>query len=358
VHRYAFSSLPKSLQDDMKLLHPEVEYDSSYFDEEEHLSSVMGGKTDLTEAEVKEVTNLIMNSISWDEREKMEARGLNFADMTFISYYAGIPLMFFAKKLAEVYGIDTNDEELLVMELGKTDDLQSELRKVITESIKTGLFVNDYVPLCNSETYETYSGKTKLKHKTIFKRWLEAKEKATDEVGSYIDDNHLVCAERTEEIAGISWTRNIITGDSLYYADESLPFVKEYREQVETLMSYGLMFQVLEVRDVSKEYGYLLKFKELADKVSKTIDQDASHFAEKYLDEIQKNIKQLNQYLYGIRDKMTETVSIDTNYTYSIEFFFNDLMIDLSELEPMSHKSLEVFEQRAKKHMKSEWPEN
>ncbi len=167
IHRHAFHSLPKSLQEDMISLHPEVEYDSSYFDEEEQLATILKGKKDFTEQEVDELTDIIMSSISWERKKVMESKGLNFSDTIFHAYFAGYPLINFAKKLAEVQGIEYIDENDLKEKVGKIKNLKDELMHVIHDAIVEGLFFDEYIPLCNSQTYTTLSGKTKMKHNLI-----------------------------------------------------------------------------------------------------------------------------------------------------------------------------------------------
>ena len=286
VHRYAFNSLSKLLQQDMELLHPEVQYDSSYFNEEEELAKVLEGKTELTQQDIEKLTNLIICSVSWGDQDLIKSRGMNYYGMIFNSYYAGIPLKYFGQLLAKERNLEYKDDKQLIKELSEIKNLRAELRRIVVDSIKNGLFENEYIPLCNSDTYKTYSGKTKQKHNVIFKQWIKAKQKAVVEIQKHIKENDLIFEERKEQIYEFAWTKTIVTGTSLYYADESISFVKEYKEQIEILLSYGMMLRVLEARDISEKYSHLLRYNEVAEKMSKILNEDATYTAEKYLDQI------------------------------------------------------------------------
>jgi hypothetical protein len=358
IHRHAFHSLPKSLQEDMLSLHPEVEYDSSYFDEEEQLATILKGKKDVTEKEADALTAIIMNGILWDRKEFMESKGLNFSDTLFHAYFAGYPLMRFAEKLAEVHEIDYDDEDDLKQKISKIKNLKDELMYVIHDAIVEGLFFDEYVPLCNSETYTTHSGKTKLKHKIIMSRWLKAKQKAIDEIQGYIDSNHLVLEDRDEYIFTVPITKTIVTGKSLYYADDSLLFIEEYKKQFDILMDYSFLFEVIEKRDISQQYGQLLRYKEITDQMSSIVGEEATDFAQFYVTQIQEKIEQLNLYSYGIQDQMSEAIFMKNSFTFSIEMFFDDLKLDLSNIQSQSHKSLDIFEERANKYLGNEWKHN
>lgn len=355
IHRYTFHSLPKSLKEDMISLHPEVEYDASYFEEEEKLASILKGKKELDEQEIEELTQIIIDSIRWNRRDALESKGLSFINTIFYSYFAGYRMSHFAERLADVHEIEYEDDDELHKKIAKIKNLKEELYYVIHDVIAEGLFFDEYIPLCNSEEYSTHSGKTKLKHKTIMSRWLKAKQKITDEIQVYMDNGDLVCEDRDEYVFGVGEEKRIVTGNSLYYADDSLLFVKEYKEQIKILMNYGMLFQIMEIQNIDEKYGNLLRYKEINNKMSEIVGEQATHFADYYLNEIQEKIQQLNLYIYGIRDKMGEDLFMKNKFTFSIEMFFDDFKLDVSHIKPQSRKSLDIFEETAKKYLGNEW---
>lgn len=355
IHRHAFHSLPKSLKEDMISLHPEVEYDSSYFDEEEQLATILKGKKDLTEQEADELTDIILQGIPWDRKKSYEEKGLSFSSTLFHAYFAGYPLAKFAEKIAEVHDIEYDDEDELQEKVGKLKNLKDELMYVVHDAIIEGLFFDEYTPLCNSQTYITHSGKTKMKHSLIMSRWLKAKQKATDEIQGYIDTNHLVLEDRTEYIFDVPRTKTIVTGTSLYHADDSLLFIKEYKQQFDILLDYSYLFEVMNVRNIDEKYGQLMRFKEVADKISDIVGEDATHSAQFYLTQIQEKMDQLNLYVYGIQDQMGEALFMKNSFTFSVERFFDDFKFNINEVESCSHKSLDIFEERLQKFLGREW---
>jgi len=93
----------------------------------------------------------------------------------------------------------------------------------------------------------------------------------------------------------------------------------------------------------------------LTDKMSEIVGEQATDFADYYLNEIQEKVQQLNLYIYGIRDKMGEDLFMKNKFTFSIEMFFDDFKLDISQIEPQSRKSLDIFEETAKKYLGNEW---
>lgn len=355
IHRHTFHKLPKSLQNDMIALHPEAENDSSYFDEEEQLATILKGKKNITEEEIDELTEMIVQGIQWNRRATFEEKGLNFMGTIFHAYFAGYPLMNFGKKLADIHDIDYENEDDMIQKLGKIKNLKNEFTYAVHDAVADGLFFDEYTPLCNSQTYITYSGKTKLKHNLIISRWLKAKQKTIDEIQEYIDNNTLVVEDRTQILFDIPVIKTIITGGSLCHADESLLFVQEYKEQVEIMMDYGYLFEIRRVRDINEKYGQLLKYKEYADKISKIVEEDATHSAQRYLDEIQKTVDQMNLYIYGLEDQISNALFLKNDFTFYSERFFDDFKLCLDNIKPTSHISLDIFEERVKKFLNSEW---
>lgn len=356
VHRYTLNSIPQALRDDMISLHPEVEYDSSYFDEEERLACILRNKTSITDKEADSLTKMIMAGIPWGREESMNAKGLQFSRAIFNSYFAGYSMISFAEKLADNYDITYGDDEDLKEKVSKIKNFKAELKRTINTAIKDGLFFDEYIPLCNSKERDTHSGTTKLQHKTIMDRWLKAKEKVVDEIQGYIDTNHLVCEERTEYVFKTPvQTKTIITGTSLYEADDNLPFVEEYKQQVEILMNYGFLFEVMELRNIDEKYGQLLRYKTVTDKMSRIIGEEASASAQKYLDQINTNLEHLNRYFYAIQDQMSDDLFLKNTFDFPVEMFFGDFELNVSDVKEQSHLSLDIFEEKASKLLGAEW---
>jgi len=355
IHTQAFLSLPESLQKDMESLHPEVRRDHSYFEEEEQLSRILKNKKKLSDKDIKELTALFTGTISWKRVQAMEERGFKLANIVFSGYFAGYDMLNFAYKLAGKFDIEFADVSDLRKEVSELPNLRIEIETIIREAIEDGLFIDEYTPLCNSETYVTHEGKTKLKHSIIMSRWLKAKEKVTAEIQQHIDNGDLVIEEKTTSIFSIPETTKIITGTSLYHFDDSHTFVQDYKKQVEILNYYGFMLLAVHNNDVSEPYGQILAFKEVIKKLSNIVGEEVSPSGERHQSEVDEKIQHLNNMLIGIRDRMSEAVYMNTEVDFSIDMFFKEFAVDYSDALPVYAGGLEYVNSKAQELLGSEW---
>ena len=355
IHVQTFLSIPEDLQKDMILLHAEVKHDSSYFDEEEKLAHILKGKKKLSKKDIDDLTYIFTNILSWERVAFMESKGFDIGSIAFSGYFAGYAMINFAYKLAEKHHISFKDEEDLTKKVSKIKNLRKEYEIIIRESIENGLFFDEYVPMCNSKTYETYEGKTKKKHNKILELWLEAKQKTIIDVQKYIDSGDLVIEEQSKTIFNEEEKNKIITGTSLYYFDDSFHFVADYIKQVDILMMYGFLISILKQKDISIIYGQLLSFKKVTDKLSKIVGEEVSSSGDNYIKEVNEKINQMNTMLVHIQDKMYETVYMKTSPDFFIDIHFKLFKIDYSEIKPVMIHGLEYFDGMAEKLLGAEW---
>lgn len=355
IHTQTFLFLPESLQKDMESLHPEVRRDHTYFEEEEQLARILKNKKELSNKDIDELTDLFTGTISWKRVQAMEERGFKLSNIVFNGYFAGYDMFNFAYKLADKHNIDFEDPKDLREKVSALPDLRIEIETIIREAIEDGLFINEYTPLCNNDSYETFQGKTKLKHKTIMSRWLKAKEQVIAEIQEYIDNGDLVIEEKTTSIFSIEETRKIITGTSLSTFDESQSFVQDYKKQVEILSYYGFMMLAVYNNDVSESYGQLLAFRDVIKKLSRIVGEEVYPSEEGHLSEVNEKIQHLNTMLISIRDRIGDAVYMNTDVDFSIEMFFENFTVDYSETEPLYINGLEYLDTKAKGLLGSEW---
>ncbi len=261
----------------------------------------------------------------------------------------------FAYKLAEKHDIEFEDLKDLREKVSALPNLHIEIETIIRESIEDGLFIDEYTPLCNSETYDTHEGRTKLKHKTIMSRWIKAKEKMTAEIQGHIDKGDLVIEEKTTSIFSIEEKTKVITGSSLYYFDDSYTFVQDYKKQVAILEHYGFMFLAIHNNDISESYGQMLAFKDAIKKLSNIVGEEVSPSGERHLNEVGEKIQHLNNMLTGIRDRMGEAVYMNTDIDFSIEMFFKEFTVDYSDTKPVYVNGLKYFNNQAEEFLGDEW---
>jgi len=344
IHTYTFLSLPKKQQEILESLDESVKTDRNYLNEEEQIARIIEGKKKLDQKDIDALTNLIMDAVPWDRDEHIRKRNINMVSTIFSGYYACCDMMDFAIQIADEYDISFTDEKDLRKQLSKYQDIKSMLRKAIHTSIEDGLFFNQCVPLCNDPEYA----------KTM-KSWMRAKEKTIQEIQSLIDKGELILKERTDPVYGKKRKKLVVTGESLYYADESLPFVKEFKEQVHTLKIHGYLFKLIQRKDIFLKYAHILAFKDIADRVSDIVGEKITDSPERYIKEIQEMIDQLNRYLRGISCNIENSVFLDLKYDFYIETYFEELQMGLENIKPIENDGLKGFSEKTGCLLGQEW---
>lgn len=258
VYQLAFESLSKELQDDLKLLYEEVEYDSEYLDNEEIIASLLNDKGELEKENKEKLAELVAN------------RAYNsFAkEYQLYHYFGNIPILEVAERFLKSKGIDTEkidddkDEKYREILENYARDNKTTIKDILKETLIKWLDEGlPHTPLVISEDKNTYNGDTKKPHNFIYSEWIKAKEKAKETLQKLIDKGELKIRERTADetrrdriisdkidtrgelddavfsVANISKradkTAKIITGESLYNFKGDYKFIKEFKERVD-----------------------------------------------------------------------------------------------------------------------------
>lgn len=129
--------------------------------------------------------------------------------------------------------------------------------------------------------------------------YKETKEivKNLDEI---IEKENLVVKTRTRKILNKKFKIKIITGYSFYYADDSIPFVKEYKKHINQIYMYGYLFNKLKSLKIEKKYAQLLAYKKIIKKLSILLGMDITNKPDIYLKTFESLIKEINEYLQSI----------------------------------------------------------
>jgi hypothetical protein len=276
LYQLAFELLPDDLQQDLKLLYSDVNYDTSYLDQEETVADLFKGKDTLT-AEAKEKLAELVASRAYNSYAKK---------YQLYHYFAGIPLAEAMRYFLFIKGIDIEGDKLKQNQ--EADSKDSKTHEIIQERaeqyakehntnieamlkegclkwLEDGLLVDIYSPFFNSKQKETYSGDTKHPHDEIFKAWLQSKAKAKTTLEELIKKGELKIATREKaepkdnlkikaqfklaiELLGvkpdsyepdgetIDHTKGskYITGESLYNFKGDYRFVREQKHFIDT----------------------------------------------------------------------------------------------------------------------------
>lgn len=347
LHRLTFDALPPKVQKDILALDPDAETSTQYLEHEEKLYGILKDKDTLTKEEVSTLSDIIIDSIPWEYLGLVTDRGLNFMNILFNGYFASIPLIVFAEKLAKKFRIEYKDEAELKEKVAKVPDIRHELRTLIHDEIQNGLFFRDYAPLCNSATYETCSGvDTKLPHHELMELWMKEKTKQRDFLQEYIDSGKLVVEDRQKELFTIHKYYKSITGESLYCLDEELPFVSDYKKQVEKLLVLGCLVTFIKMRPFLQYYAELLYFNVFLEKASKIFEIDLSFYGDSYTNVIKEEVNILNEQLVIIAEKVEEGLYLKNDIRHNAEIYIHDIQISTDDVAPVTNHCLELAEKK------------
>lgn len=349
VHLYTFYSLPKKLQQDILLLDPSVSSDHSYFLAEEQLAHILTGKQSLSEKEIDVLTKIVIDSIPWGQEADFSVVKISVKEVIFKTHFAGYSLLNFGKRLASRNNITYKSEDELHVELAKLPDLKYKLEGIVRDTIREGLFFNEYTPLCNSEGHLTFEGKTELRHDEIMRRWIKAKDKTVNLLQQYISSGDLVLKECPTKFFEVSLNKTFITGESLVQSNIQLPFVDDYQNQFTDLMPYSYPAFLVHESPVFENYSHLLAFKEITERMSEIIGEELSEKVLQNLAEISDSINTLNFYLRHTDDHIQEIIYTKRNIKYPIQTFLPDPSISIQNLIPKQNEGLEVFTEELSK---------
>jgi hypothetical protein len=109
-----------------------------------------------------------------------------------------------------------------------------------------------------------------------------------------IEKEQLEVKDLTEKFLHHKYTIKIITGSSLYYADDRISFVKEYIEQVEKLIHYAFLFHSIKEQNYEKKLGIFLSFYKISKKVSGIIETEASELPIDIIKELRNVVDEIN----------------------------------------------------------------
>ncbi len=359
IYGCAFENLSDDLKNDMKILYPDIETESGYLDQEEIVSSLFGGKDQLTVEAKEKLANLIIEPCRNIYADAIKEKGLKCDDWYLQGYYADLPVIEIAKKWAvdnKIYTKQVIDEletkksdemEKLLIEKMKeyaekqATDIGELLKKTVLEWLDDGLFVTNYAPLCHSKDKETCNGSdTVLPHNKIFAEWIKAKTKAQTTIQNLIDIGKLKVENRNKEFLKIKETLKIITGKSLYSLEDDYVFAKEYKKQAEAFKLIGSLVIFLNQGDFLKEYATILGFGEIFKLLSKVYEIDLVIKINERIALFKVGIDQQNERLRHIADNMEMAIYKEFNITFHTRIFIDDMKIDIEKIVPNMDEEL------------------
>ncbi len=375
VYRYAFELMDEELKQDLLKLYPDVETESDYLYNELTLYELSGEGGEMSDEAKEQISELIAKRAYNEYRaalvEKKESTGkdisLELSPWSFTGYFADIPLLEVAKKCVEYNGLVMPDQEesesvvarLLLeqikahAELRKTD-IGTLIEQAARKWLDEGLLSN-YPPLFLSDRKETVNEEsTNLSHREVFKRWLEVKTKADQQIKQMIDEGKLAVRTISDELFGVKREHETILGKSLYQLGGEMKFIEDYKKQAEALVPVGFLFELIEQGGLMEQYSLLLGFEDIFKRLSRVYEIDLSYKVQGYLATVRRNIELLNDMLRIIKEKFASEAYLFHDCHYFMDVPQACFVIDPTEIKPENQR-LQIYYKELQKTLGNEF---
>jgi hypothetical protein len=281
IYSLTFQNLPANVKEDILSLFPDAKTEIDYINEETILYKYFKDNKTLNQEEIQSLATEMVNQIPWDYIDFLIKRERDVFDMLFKGYFAGLPLLQIVKKWASINGISYTDDKELKLKISKEKNLKSIFKETIIKYLEDGLFVKEYVPLCNSTSTATCNDKpTSLTHKEVITAWVEENIKVRKLLESLVDSGKLVLENRERTILTITKKYTMITGESLYFSTENLPFITDFKKQIDDLSCFGRLIQFLKERKFIEQISEIQLYKKIYQKLSKLFEVDFSYITD------------------------------------------------------------------------------
>lgn len=360
LHSYAFQSLDENLKKDILSLYEDAGTESQYLDQEEILADFFDGKEQLTTEAKDKLADIVADVPHNRYAELFKEKGMKSGAWWFYAYFAELPTLEIAKRWADENGISyeaksetiAEDLSLAMQDYAEKNKVKVRelLRRTIRKWLDEGLFVKEYIPLCNSADKTTCNDTdTKLPHQEILKRWLKAKAEATAAIQKLIDAGQLKVEVREKEIFESKESMKIITGESLYNLQGNFDFAEDFKNQIEGLKPLAYLILFLRNGDFLKGYASLLAFADIYKKLSRLYEIDLGYKIEDFINQFKLSITQLNSELRFLAEKLEGNIYRENGSKFLAEVFMDRMFIRLEEIEPGTGETETFYAQEFEK---------
>ncbi len=358
VYTMAFQNLSESERQDILALYPDAETETEYLTQEELLANAFDNSASLsTEAKQKLVT-AIVDDLHNRYADAFEKAGLESHQWYFQGYFASMPHMAILEKWAQYAGISAVDDDALIQEFHTStktrhEDIRAVLRRTVLRWLDEGLFVDEYEPLCMSSHKNTCNdATTKHPHKEVFSAWMRAKNDATEAMQKLITAGHLTLEDRPHSIWGMSEIVRTLTGESIYYCPSDLPFVNEYKAQIDALRPTGAFLVFLHRQSFLREYAALLAFQDMFTRLSRIYEVDVGRRINTYIDDLENSVRLLNS---QVRIAVENNIdALRENHTFILDMT-DTVEISLCDIEPSTGETETHYQTEFARLFEAEW---
>lgn len=353
VYRLAFDNLDPDLKGDILKICPEAETDSQYLDQTETLAMFFDGKATLSEDEKNRIVDMIC--IPYTKYAKIFiSRGLPQNDWMFHGYFADLPIIEVARKWASDAGISCEEHELAgkMREYAekRSTDVQEIFKGALLKWLDEGLFADEYSGIWNSTGTATWGGvDTAIPHQDIFQKWMTAKAEAEKSIECMIREGKLKTESRNKTTFGVEEEVVVLSGESVYYLGEDIPFASDFKKQVSGMVPLASMVLFLKKRPFLKGYASLLAFAEVYKKISNIFEIDLGYAAAEYIELLGSDLDQADSELRYFAEKLEDANRIHHDTLVPTEVFVEDMLIRADEVKPEVCEAVESHLQEFRK---------
>ena len=399
IHRYVFENAGEDVTRDILALDPVARYESQYLDQEEELAHCFNGKKTLVREDKEKIADSLLATLFNAYAAFVRAKGMDAEDWKFDGFYAELPAFAILEKWAKDHKISCviSDGELdnaeqeqanaktaialiagdasLSKELRKKElrkkiligklnayaethdgDIRMMLKETILAWLDEGLFVKEYTAICLSNEKHTCNDvDTKLPHKQVLALWLEEKEKAKKTIQKLIDEGTLAVEERKRTLLGVTDIMHIVTGESLFHAESDMPFVLDFRKQIEDFLPLARLILFLRENSFVEAYGILMEFSHIFKKISVAYEIEIGEKVYDYASRLKDQIMRMNQLIEFASDTFESAVYHKYQTAHHLYLCINDMTHSLEPMDAAGDETITHYREEFKKILGNEW---
>jgi len=313
LHKMTFHNLPKKIQKDLELLDEFVETDAQYLQDEVTLYEMFDGDTSLTDSNKNKLVGILYSRI-YNERLREYMKGEEKDGFRVHASFAAISGSDILHKCADYLDItydkenkfqfDTLLEDIEQYAVSKNTSMKNVIKPLLLRWIDDRLFVSEHEPLFMSDGKNTWNGPTKMSHDELFALWYKELKKSRIHLESLVDDGVITLKKVFHEMKG---PIEVITGESMYFSRRKIPFIDDYKEQLELLTPLSNIFMFINEYSLPEtQYTMLNDFVDLAKEFSQIFDVDMSEKYIEYREQYAEEVRLINMSLEILMSNLQE----------------------------------------------------
>jgi hypothetical protein len=358
LHRFTFNNLPKEIREDFLLLDDAVASDNKYLEDQVFLYELLKDGNKLSQQNKDLIIGCIYSCIYYEGAKKMKRNATEKDGFLLHRFFAELSAKDIFLKLAydRHISFENTEEDLLsaIESYAKSKDSSIEflIKETLSLWLDAGLFISDYSPLYTSNRFNTWNGNTKKSHNDLFIAWYTELQKSKQYFQKLIETGKLVKQNLEKDFLGMSKVVEVINGSSLYACTENVHFVKEYKEQIKTLLPLAQVFLFARKHATPvKNYKTLCELKNIAQKISSIFDIDMTEKYNEFIESYKEEVILINYSLARFASIAIEYLYTEKSLNYILDISEDNFIFDLNSDNEVS-EIVELYSTELKKREK------